>query len=294
MACDSLYAAWLKVHYPYELYITMLKLYDEKKNTDKISAIIAEMKKYKNISLTAGKFGQDNRDWMVDKENGTISQSLSSIRYMSKQAARDLYAIGQEKYSSFTDVLRKLQMNTCLDIRQIKILIELGYFKDFGGSAKLMKVYDNFFEGKQKLTKTIKSYEQRLELSREYEKSLPDEEIGIGRRLACELNNIGLCLSTDKTQPNNLYFIREVDAKYGVKAKLYTPQRGTTGVVRFRKDDFARHPFEEGDCLTLLDYNTSPKYTYRGGEKAVVPGEYDIWARNYKVYKAPKEIKGDN
>jgi DNA polymerase III alpha subunit len=27
MACDSLYAAWLKVHYPYELYVTMLKLY---------------------------------------------------------------------------------------------------------------------------------------------------------------------------------------------------------------------------------------------------------------------------
>ena len=289
MACDSLYAAWLKVHYPYELYITMLKLYDEKKNTDKISAIISEMKRYKNISLTAGKFGQDNRNWTVDKENHTISQSLSSIRYMSKQAARDLYQVGQNKYDTFTDVLRVLQMDTCLDTRQIKILIELGYFKDFGGSGKLMKVFDNFFEGKLKLTKTIKSYEQRLETSREYEKSLPNDELSIGQRLTSELNNIGLCLSVDKSQPDNLYFIREVDAKYGVKAKLYTPKRGTTGIVRFRKDDFAKCPFEDGDFLTLLDFNRSPKYTYRGGERAVVPGEFDIWARKYKVYKAPKE-----
>jgi len=283
MACDSLYAAWLKVHYPYELYITMLKLYDEKKNTDKISAIISEMKRYKGINLTAGRFGQDNRDWMVDKENHTISQSLSSIRYMSKQAARDLYRVGQNKYDTFTDVLRVLQMDTCLDTRQIQILIELGYFKDFGGSGKLMKVYNEFFEGKNKLTKTIKSYEIRLQACREFEASLPDEELWIGQRLASELANVGLCLSSDKTAPNNLYFVREIDAKYGVKAKFYSVQRGTTGVVRIRKDDFEKNKFNEGDCLRLIQFTKSQRYTYKGGTKTVVPNEYDIWAKQYSV-----------
>ena len=176
MVCDSLYAAWLKVHYPYELYVTMLKLYDEKKNTEKISAIIREMKLYKNIIMTAGRFGQDNRDWVVDKERGTISQSISSIRYISKKAAQDLQKLGQQTYDTFTDVLRDMQMNSCLDTRQIAVLIELNYFEQFGKSGKLMKVYDNFFEGKQKLTKTVKSYEARLEASRQYEASLPDED----------------------------------------------------------------------------------------------------------------------
>lgn len=287
MACDSLYAAWLKVHYPYELYITMLKLYDEKKNTDKISAIIGEMKQYKNISLTAGRFGQDNRDWVVDKENHCISQSLSSIRYMSKSAARDLYTVGQKHYDSFTDVLRELQMNTCLDTRQIKILIELGYFKDFGKSGKLMKVYDEYFEGEKKLTKAIKSYEPRLQACREYERSLPNEELRIGQRLESELENIGLCLSTDKTQPGTLYFVREIDAKYGVKVKLYSIQRGTSGIIRFRKNDFAKQSFKEGDCISIERYNKSPRYTYKGGERTVVPGEQDIWAEKYKVFKAP-------
>ena len=287
MACDSLYVAWLKVHYPYELYVTMLKLYDEKKNTDKISAIIAEMKRYKNISLTAGRFGQDNRDWVVDKERGTISQSLSSIRYMSKAVARDLQRLGLASYETFTDVLRTLQMDSCLDTRQIKILIELNYFEQFGKSGKLMKVFDEFFEGKNKLTKTIKSYESRMELCREFEKSLPDEELDIGQRLASELANVGLCLSFDKTQPDNLYFVRAIDAKYGVKATLYSVQRGSSGIIRFKKDDFAKHSFSEGDCISLLQYNRSPRYTYKGGAKAVVPGEYDIWAKSYKVI-APK------
>ena len=293
MACDSLYAAWLKVHYPYELYITMLKLYDEKKNTDKISAIISEMKRYKGINLTVGRFGQDNRDWLVDKEHGTISQSLSSIRYMSKKAAKDLYELGQNKFDTFTDVLRELQMNTCLDTRQIAILIELNYFEQFGKSGKLMKVYDEFFEGKQKLTKTVKSYETRLKACREYEESIPDKELFIGQRLISELNNVGLCLSTDTSKPSDIYFITELDTKYGVKAKLYSIKRGSIGLVRVTKADFEQKPFEANDCIKLIKYNKSPRYSYRGGEKVALSGEMDVWVKEYEVYKAPIIQKGD-
>ena len=287
MACDSLYVAWLKVHYPYELYVTMLKLYDEKKNTDKISAIIAEMKKYKNISLSAGRFGQDNRDWVVDKENQTISQSLSSIRYLSKSAARDLHILGSRHYDTFTDVLRTLQMESCLDTRQIKILIELNYFSDYGRSGKLMDVYRNFFEGKYKLTKTIKSSEARMQMSRDYESTLGNIDLDIGQRLYSELTNVGLCLTIDENEPASLYFVREVDSKYGIKVLLYSVQRGSSGIIRFKKDDYAKNPFEVGDCITLKQYNKSPRYTYRDGQKAIVPGEYDVWAKNYIVTKAP-------
>lgn len=317
MACDSLYAAWLKVHYPYELYVTMLKLYDQKKNTDKISSIIAEMKRYKHITLTAGRFGQDNRDWLVDKEHGTISQSLSSIRYMSRKAAQDLYKIGQKTvtvyeefdddymailegrppklvtkqvpaFDNFTDLLRELQMNSCLDTRQIRILIELDYFASYGPAGKLMKVYDEFFEGKQKLTKTVKSYEARLATCREYEKSLGPESLPITQRLNSEFFNVGLCLSTDPKAPSNLYFIKTIDAKYGVKADLYSVQRGTSGVVRFKKDDFAVTPFEEGDCLEMLKFNKSPRYIYKDGTRTPIPGEFDIWARSYRIIKGNK------
>ena len=287
VACDSLYVAWLKAHYPYETYLTMLKIWDERHNKNKTAAVISEMQRYKGIKLTAGKFGQDNRDWVVDKENHTISQSLSSVRYMSKKAAQDLQKLGGNSYSTFTDVLRDLQMNSCLDMRQIAILIELNYFEQFGKSGKLMKVYNEFFNGENKLTKIVKSFERRLQVCREFEASLDDDDLPISQRLSSELNNVGLCLFSDKTQPSNLYFVKDIDDKYGIKTTLYSIQRGTTGIVRVRKDNFAKQPFKSGDCFVLEKFNKSPKYSYRGGEKVALPNESDLWAEKYHIISAP-------
>ena len=288
VACDSLYVAYLKAHYPYELYLTMLKIWDEKHRKDKISSIIGEMKRYQNISLTVGKFGQDNRDWVVDRKNKTISQSISSVGYMSKKVAYDLFRLGKNKYDTFTDLLRDLQMETCLDTRQIKILIELDYFKDFGASGKLMKVYEEFFNGENKITKTTtRSLPARLDSCRRYEQQLPEDELDIMVKLRSQIDNVGLGLSSEKNAPSNVYYVLDVDSKYGIKSMFYSIQRGTTGVVRFRKDMFAKKPFEAGDCVTLEEFDLSPRYTYRGGNKVALPGEKDIWAKVYKVKKAP-------
>ena len=366
VACDSLYVAWLKAHYPYELYLTMLKIWDEAKNKDKIANIISEMKRYKGIQLTPGRFRQDNRDWMVDKERHMISQSLSSIRYMQKSAARDLYKLGLQdeayigtefvtatlkkdvksriaslkkklkpltekgkqmldegvdmfderflelydqgivleeeikklqydrnsyesetqeirhtaKLNCFTNVLRAIQMNTCLDTRQIEILIQLNYFEEFGKAGKLMKVYDYFFNGEKKLTKTIKSFNERLEACRAYEASLDNSDLGIGLRLRAELDNVGLCISSD---PNarTMYFVEEIDDKYSIKVKLYNVNRGTTGMVKIAKKDY--RAMGVGSCLIIQDYNTRPRMSFKNGVKTVLPGEKDFWVTKYKV-----------
>lgn len=374
MACDSLYVAWLKVHFPYELYATMLKLYDEKKNKDKISAIISEMKRYKGIQLLPGRFGQDNRDWLVDKKNATISQSISSIRYMSKEAAEDLYRIGSQneaemgviytpavlsaeakkninavkkkwkqfkeiydtpedplmsekeladlqaakehaekegamleelleeikddsksyekqaeeihvtaKLDCFTNVLRAIQMNTGVNTRCIKVLIDIGYFSQFGKTGKLTNVFNEFFEGKNKLTKGIKSFQQRLEYLREYEASLPDNDLPVGLRLQAEYDNIGLCLSVDPGSPANLYFIESVEDKYSVRAKLYSVQRGTTGIIRISKKQQEKHPLREGLCMRMIEYNMRQRCSFKNGTRTPIPGEKDCWVTNYAI-----------
>lgn len=367
MACDSLYVAWLKVHYPYELYTTMLKLYDEKKNTEKISAIIAEMKCYKNIQLLSGRWGQNNTEWRTDKENNTISQSLSSIKYMSPQVAEDLYRLSQQeeayigseytsdvltpdakkeisklkkqlkplqekaeaflanggdefdeeflalydegypleqeikrienndssylsrggekkyyaKFDCFTNVLRAIHMNTCLDTRQIEILIGLNYFEAFGKTDKLMKVFDYFFNSKNKITKQHKSFNERLENCRQYETSLEDSELPAGLRLRYEMDNIGLCLYTDPKAFTNAYFVTSIDDKYSVKLNLYNIRRGTTGLVKVAKKDY--HVVSEGSCIMIENFKKSPKYSYNKGVRTIVPGETEIWVTNYRV-----------
>lgn len=369
MACDSLYVAWLKVNYPYELYTTMLKLYDEKKNTEKISSIIAEMKRYKNINLLSGRWGQNNTDWSADMERSTISQSLSSVKYMSKAVAEDLYKLSQKeeayigsefrtdtftpeakkelaklkkqlkplqekaeaylanggdefdeeflalydegypieqkiksieqneysyafrggetkhyaKMDCFTNVLRAIQMNTCLDTRQIEILIGLNYFEQFGKTEKLMKIFNEFFNGEKKLTKTIKSFEDRLELCRQFESSLENSELPAGLRLRYEMDNIGLCLYTNPVAPSNQYFVTSIDDKYTTKLNLYSIRRGTTGIVKVAKKDY--RAVAEGSCITIEKFQKKPKYSYTKGQRTIVPGETDIWVTDYNVMK---------
>lgn len=377
MACDSLYVAWLKVHYPYELYATMLKLYDEKKNKDKIAQIITEMKRYKNISLIPGRFGQDNRDWAVDKEHSTISQSISSIRYMSKEGAEELYRLGLQdeaemgvevipaelkpetkkkintikrqikkltadyvkdpdplmseeeleefeqnkqsiinegaeleaelktlqddldsymsqtqevhrfaKLDCFTNVLRALQMNTHINSRVVKVLITIGYFNKYGGSAKLLRVFDEFSEGKNSVSKTIKSFNKRLQALREYEMSLKDEELPVALRLQSEWENIGLCLSSFPETPGDMYFVQNVDDKYGVKVKLYSIQRGNTGTVRIAKKDYEKQKLFEGACMRMIAYKKRPRTTFKDGKMVQVADETECWVTQYEnVYK---------
>lgn len=290
MACDSLYAAYLKAHHPYELYATMLKLYTEKGNKDKIAAIIAEMKMYQSITLKQGSFGEDNRDWLADKDNRTISQALSSIKFISHQAAEDLYQMSQKNFPDFVDALRYLQMETCLNSRQIGVLIGIGYFDTFGGNQKLMQIFDEFYNGtnlKNKVTKTLtaKSVENRMNFLRNWADELPNEAIPIAQQLKLENENIGLCLSADLHAPKNLYFVLDVDSKYGVKTKLYSVQRGASGVMRMQKKEYELEPFEPGQCILLDEGGYKPKYAFKNGKRTRVEGEQDYWMTRCHIAK---------
>lgn len=283
MACDSAYCAWLKAYFPFEFYTTVLKLYTEKGDKEKIALIIDEMKRYKGITLTAGSFGQDNRDWYCDKENKTISQSISAIKFISKTCANELYKAGQNEFNSFTDLLRYLQMETPVNTKQIEILIGVGYFKKFGGNKKLYSIMNEFFEGKNKLTKTIKSYEKRLELMREYEASCEDGNISIKDQLFLENENIGLCISSFPEANNNTYFVLDVDDKYGIKVKLYNVKRGTSGIVRIKKDEYTNHKVEQNQCIVIRDGGPMPKYTYQDGKRIPSATEKEYWIRRFDI-----------
>ena len=210
---DSLYGAYLKYIAPYEFYTTLLKLYTDKGNKEKIALIVNEMKRYQNIQMTPGKFGQDNRDWYIDKEHKTISQSLSSIKFMSQLAADDLFTLGQRTFDSFTSLLRALQMETCVKKNQIELLIRLGYFSDFDGSKKLLQIFNEFNDGKNRLTKTLseKSVTARTQALVEMESTLENEDLPIVEQLRAEQDFMCICLSCDPFSDSNLYFVQEIN-----------------------------------------------------------------------------------
>lgn len=283
MCLDSLYGAYLKLHYPYEFYTVMLKLFSEKGNKEKVSQIIQEMNAYAGIRMLPGRFGQDNRDWYIDKDAHTISQSLSSIKFVSKTAAEDLYTASSEKFDTFTDALRYMQMNTCLNTRQIKALIYVGYFSKFGKTAKLMNVFKEFFEGKQKLTKTIKSFEKRLVSNREMEAAMEDNNLPIMETVQNENDLLGLCMSVDESQPDNLYFVEEIDDKYGVKIKLYSIKRGTSGQMKINKKNYSPDVLTQGKIISMDEWKKRKRYIFKDGKRVSLNDEYDLWLEKYHI-----------
>ena len=115
------------------------------------------------------------------------------------------------------------------------------------------------------------------------ENSLPDTELPAGLRLQNEYENIGLCLSADTSAPVNLYFIENLDVKYGVKAKLYSVQRGTTGIVRITKKQQEQQPLEPGLCVHMTSFSRRQKNQFRNGKYIPITGETELWMTKYEV-----------
>ena len=74
MAVDSVTIAYLKAHYPLEFYKCVLQRYTDKGEKDKVSLIKQEMLK-RGFKLKDIKFGDDNRQFNIDRANDCIVQT---------------------------------------------------------------------------------------------------------------------------------------------------------------------------------------------------------------------------
>ena len=292
VACDCLYGCYLKSHYPYEFYVTLLKLYTEKGNKEKIAAISNEMNRYLGITFTSGRFGQNNSDWVIDREGKKISQNLSAIKFISSNVADRLYQLSKNHYDTFVDLCHDILLDTPIDARQMKVLISLNYFEEFGKNGKLLKVYNEFTEGKNKITKSIvkATIEKRMDALRKTEKETENEAMPLWEQLKAEQEYLGRCISHDKTRGRGLFFVESVDDKYGVKLSLYNMSNGNTGVMRCPRPIFNAKPLKEGQCIMLVSNNPKkkaweerPRYTYRDGEKVAIEGVTDYWLNGYEI-----------
>lgn len=285
MSYDCLYGAMLKTIAPYEFYKTLLKLYTKKGQTDKISVTVSEMKRYKGIKLTVGKFGQDNRDWFIDKTEHTISQSLASIKGISQQTAEELYkvSIDYTDRSSFVDFLKYILFNTSkINKGHIETLIELGYFSVFGKTEKLLKIFKEFYEGSYKITKTLKSVDQRMVWLREFERKCWNKEVPIAHRLRSELKFTSMCWSTQPECTSGQLFILDVDVKYGVKLSTYNTATGkVTKDIRMKKNVYDKDRITSGDMIKVINWSEKPKTVYRNGMRFQT-GEVEYYIDTFK------------
>lgn len=117
---------------------------DTKKDSGKISGFIKEMKTAFGISLGELKWGNNNTSYVEDKENHQILPSLKTVKYMNDEVANVLYNLYLEHkdIKDFAVLYNLLKETKGIKKNQIRILIELNYFREFGKRKKLLKFVD--------------------------------------------------------------------------------------------------------------------------------------------------------
>jgi hypothetical protein len=218
---------------------------------------------------------------------------------MNVELSEQLYAMKDDKFDSFIDLLKVFKGNS----RQLDILIRLGFFSEFGKTLKLLKIAEIYstYNGKKVLKKdklnlplalvqkyavkeTDKQFRLELEgmdaLLREFIELIPDEDIPLRTRLEAQMEYLGYLDYVVPTAKNK-GFVLNVDTKYSPKISLYTFSDGRTVTYKLGKAAYTKNPFNKGD---ILEFRTEEKQQTRK-----IDGEWvkldttETWISNYAI-----------
>lgn len=246
VAIDCLYGAYLKAHYPLEYYTVALETYSN--DIDKTTKLMNELP-YFNIKVENIKFGKSSSRYNIDKKNRVIYKNLSSIKYCNSKIAEELMELSKrKKYNSFIDLLYDIK-KTSVDSRQLKILIILNFFSEFGNNKYLLDIVDIFEELYQaKILKKAKI--EQLGIDECLVKKYSNKETATQYR---ELDNIGLI----NTICNNTLKNKSLSIKEQVKSELEY-----LGYTTYINKNINEHYYVVTNYTTYKDV-TRPYFTLR-------------------------------
>lgn len=139
-SCIGYECGYLRYYYPLEYLTTCLNIFSTE---DKIGSITRYAGK-KRIRILPIKFGKSKHEYFIDKENNSIYKGIGSIKYMNRSIAEELYALKDNKYEYFYQLLEDIDTKTTVNSRQLKILIDLDFFSDFGNINELNEINEMF------------------------------------------------------------------------------------------------------------------------------------------------------
>lgn len=140
--CIGYISGYLRYYYPLEFLTAALNIFND--NSDKTAAISAYATK-RGIRVTTPKWGISRERYFFDKESNTIAKDVTSIKFMSEKLAYQMYNLSQRKtYAYFMDLMLDLFSETCIDSRQLDMLIKIDFFSMFGNQRELLRLSDLF------------------------------------------------------------------------------------------------------------------------------------------------------
>lgn len=108
------------------------------------------------IKITPPKFGASKDKYMFDKEDHVIAKGVSSVKFLNRAVANELYEIAKNgRPENFVDLLLEMSNESSLNARQREILVKLDFFSHYGNAKELLKIVDFFNYFKQGTAKSV-------------------------------------------------------------------------------------------------------------------------------------------
>ena len=296
-------SGWLRYHYPVEFITTALNI-----NVDKEEKTLALTRyaKAHGIQILPPKFRHSKAAYFCNAESREIYKGIGSIKFMNTQVADELYALKDEQFEDFIDLLVAVKKTSC-NSRQLQILIELDYFSEFGDVNFLLTINNLFGEvyGKQQIKKDkipklgeyITEMDVRQFAEKESEKTFTKVDTfrllkylaatiqvppaTIMERISYQKENLGYVDIVDKKYVG-LALVMSVNTKWTPWLTLYALANGKTIECKVDKRDYNRQPVKEGDVVRIegQTYKSRQRKTENGFE--AVPGSKVLWITRYR------------
>lgn len=258
---------WLRHYYPLEYLTSCLNVWTTKK--EKTANVMSYIYK-QGIKVVDPAFRYSRAEYFYDKENKLIYKGIESISYLNKQVAEELYEMRDMQFDDFVDLLAYVFENTSADTRQIKILIGLDYFKEFGGNKYLLDVY-KLFTDKYKKTYVQKTKVKRITELKESIKEIPNATLSISEQMVFEYTYMKYVKTVaTNIQDDDIYFVLDKFDKW--KHPMLTLYRCNSGEVitkKLRDEAHKLNPFTKGVFIKVNATKDYQKYSKNGKVEGV-------------------------
>lgn len=319
---DMCYGAYLKVNYPLEYYSVCFNNYsDDQVRTNKLKKELD----YFNIKLSDIKFRHSTSKYSYNRENNTIYKGMSSIKYIGDNVGDDLYALKDNKYDDFIDLLIDIK-NTSVNSKQLEILIKLNFFSEFGEINTLLKQVDYFDKvyGKKqfkidkleelglpkdivklhckKQTEKIWKDFDSVSLLKDIIKNVEYKETSLLDIFNYQQELYGYVSYVQPTANKRLYYVSDINStKYLTTITLYEIYNGKTRTVKMWTSAYNRNPFNKGAILYIISLEKKNKKEPTGeinpvtGKKIYkeVPDKFEFWLSKFVIKNDIEEDEDD-
>lgn len=294
---------YLRYYYPLEFITTALNIFEGKEEK---SLSIIDYAKKRGITISPIKFRYSIAKYSFDKTTNRIFKGVSSIKFMNANVASEIYALKDNQYSTFTDLLYDLKAKTSLNSKQLNILIELDFFEEFGDANYLLRLSSLFneFSSKVQIKKDkidslninydiVRPFAERetdkmfakihtKSLLAEFAKHTEYKKRTLKEKVKAQVEHLGY-LDIADSRYSRMLAVMSVDTKYSPRLKVYSLKNGTMLEVKVDKKTYNKSKLEKCDIIRVSSQTKKPKSRrLEDGTYEPIPGASEIWLTNYE------------